>query len=381
MPEKCVTARLLLSMALVILGTASLPAPAAAVQTAGGHTVRIDRPVQDDLLAAGQHVELGAAVQGDVALAGADVRIEQAVRGYLLAAGKNVEINGPIQNDLWAAGETIRINAPIGDNGMLAGRRVEIHSNSAVRGDARIAGDTVVIEAPIEGHLDVAARTARLSSTVNGSVQARVQRLTILPSAVIQGDLTVNGPYAPEISPEARILGKVHFNQVAARSQWSWLWWWVFSATTLLVLGLAALLFSPSWASHVAETIRLRPGASALTGLLGVLLVPVLFGLLLVTVIGIPLAIVLFALYLVALLLSGVFVAYHVGTWLLDALHRQHASRWLRMVAGVFLVSLLVSLPWIGGIAQLIVLLLGFGALVLERRTSRHRLTPADAVA
>lgn len=358
-----------------------LPAGVQAVQRFSGSTVVIDRPVQDDLVAAGQNVKLSADVQGDVAVAGADVNLEREVRGYVMAAGRNIEINGPVRNDLWAAGETIMVNSPVGDNAMLVGRRVELHSNSAVRGDARIAADTVLVESPVERDLEIAARSARLSANVGGSVHARVQRLTVLPNTVIRGDLTVSGPYAPEISPAAKILGKVHFNQIAARSPWSWLWWWIISATTLLVLGLTALLFSPSWATHVADTIRLRPGASALTGLLGMLLLPILFGLLLVTVIGIPLAIVLFALYLVAILLSGVFVAYLVGTWIFNALHRQNASRWLRMIAGVFLVSLLISLPWIGGIAQLIVLLLGFGALVLERRHSRDRSPPAAVTA
>jgi hypothetical protein len=43
------------------------------------------------------------------------------------------------------------------------------------------------------------------------------------------------------------------------------------------------------------------------------------------------------------------------------------------------IVSFFMSLPWIGGIVQLIVLMIGFGALVLERRDSRRGLEPATA--
>jgi hypothetical protein len=43
---------------------------------------------------------------------------------------------------------------------------------------------------------------------------------------------------------------------------------------------------------------------------------------LLITVVGIPLAFILLALYVIALLLSGVFVAYLVGGWLLDRFNR-----------------------------------------------------------
>jgi apolipoprotein N-acyltransferase len=64
------------------------------------------------------------------------------------------------------------------------------------------------------------------------------------------------------------------------------------------------------------------------------------------------------------------------GGWLLEPISRPHAAPWLRITAGALLISLLMSLPWIGGITQLLVFLVGFGALVLERRDSRHQLQP-----
>jgi hypothetical protein len=86
------------------------------------------------------------------------------------------------------------------------------------------------------------------------------------------------------------------------------------------------------------------------------------------TVVGIPLALILLALYAVAILLSGVFVAYRLGGCLLDRTSRP----WLRMAVGALAISLAISLPWVGWYAQLIVLLIGFGALTLERWHSRQ---------
>jgi hypothetical protein len=114
-----------------------------------------------------------------------------------------------------------------------------------------------------------------------------------------------------------------------------------------------------------------------LTGLVALLLAPLIAGLLLLTIIGIPLAVIVLAFYVIAILLSGVFMAYLAGGWLLERIRRGNAAPWLRMAAGALLVSLLMALPWIGGIAQLIVLLIGFGALVLEQRDWRHQLQPA----
>ncbi|MGH7825690.1 MAG: hypothetical protein ACREQ7_11025 [Candidatus Binatia bacterium] len=370
----------LVAIAIALIAAGANSAAAWAVETAGGDTIVVKKPVNDDLIAAGQRVDIRAAINGDLIVAGADVAIEEPVDGYAMAAGRNIDVNGPVRNDLWAAGASIEVNAPIGDNAMLAGREVNLHSSAAVRGDARIAAGTAGIEAPIERNLNIVAGTAQIGSEVGGSVEARVQRLRVLPGAVIRGDLLVHGPYAPEISPEAKVLGQVRFNEIPERNQWSWLLWWLFGFAALLVLGFAAVTLSPLWANRVAAKISERPGASALIGMLSLLLVPIIAGLLLVTIIGIPLAVVLLALYVVAILLSGVFVAYLVGGWLLDRINRRGASPWMRIVVGALVVSLFMSLPWIGGIVQLIVLLIGFGALVLERRDSRHRLQPAAAV-
>jgi hypothetical protein len=96
--------------------------------------------------------------------------------------------------------------------------------------------------------------------------------------------------------------------------------------------------------------------------------------LLLVIVIGIPLALILLALFVVALLLSGVFVSYLVGGWLLDWLKRPQSTPYMRMAVGAVAVAICMSLPWIGWLVQLLVLLVGFGAIVLDQRDFALRL-------
>jgi hypothetical protein len=237
------------AIALIAVGVSS--EAARAVVTAGGDIIIVKERVDDDFLAAGKSVAIRATINGDLTAAGAGVAIEEPVDGYAMVAGRKVEVNGPVSNDLWAAGASIEVNAPIGDNAMLAGRQVNLHSSAAVCGDARIAAGIANIEAPIERNLHIAARTARIGSEIGGSVEARVRRLRVQPGAVIRGDLLVHGPYPPEISSQAKVLGQVRFNEIAARSQWSWLLWWSFGFAALLILGLAAVALSPLWADRV----------------------------------------------------------------------------------------------------------------------------------
>lgn len=179
---------------------------------------------------------------------------------------------------------------------MLAGRQVGLHSSAAVRGDTRVAAETATIQAPIEGNLHIVSRAAQIDSEIGGSVEARVQRLRVMPGTVVHGDLLVYGPYPPNISPEAKVLGQVRFNEIARRSQWSWLLWWIFGFAARSILGLVVVALSPLWADRVAIEITRRPGACALAGFAGVLLAPIIAGLLLITVIGIPLGVIVLAL-------------------------------------------------------------------------------------
>src|SRR5262249_14223110 len=127
-----------------------------------------------------------------------------------------------------------------------------------------------------------------------------------------------------------------------------------------------------------STTLRARVGVSFLTGFLALVLIPLAIGVLAVTIIGFPLAMLLFAAYVALVLLSGVFVSYRVGESLLAHAHRAQASRWVRIVLGTLVVSLGMTLPFVGWIVACLVIMGGVGALALERRDART-MAPAAA--
>src|SRR2546421_8721481 len=100
---------------------------------------------------------------------------------------------------------------------MLAGGTVTLTSAARVGRDASIAGGKLDLRGPIGRNLRLAASEARLASEVHGSVTAHAERLSLLPGAVVRGNLVVYGPNAPQISPEARVLGRVDYHPTSAR--------------------------------------------------------------------------------------------------------------------------------------------------------------------
>jgi len=343
-----------------------------AVEQSGGQTVTIQQPVHGDLMTAGQTVQVDSEIQGDLATAGQDVTVAGPVTGYVMAAGRNVTVGARVDNDLWAAGETVTVDGQIGDTATLAGRTVHLGRGATVGDSARLAGSTVTMEGRIERDLSIGAATAVIDGHVGGNVEARAQRVSILPGTVVDGDLIVHSPRPPDISPQARVAGQVRYNEVEQGGGFGgWFAMWLIGFLALLILGLPVLALAPRWAARIADVMTARFGASMLSGLALLVLIPLAIVLLAVTVVGIPLAAVLAALYFVVLAASGVFVSYEVGRWMLNRMRRPDAAPWARLATGAAIVSLAVSLPALGWLFAMLVVILGVGALFLERREAR----------
>jgi hypothetical protein len=367
--------------ALLLVECLIMGAPAVASERMAGESVTVPRTrtVADDLAVAGSNVMVEGRVDGDVMAAGANVTLAGPVRDDVMAAGANVTISGTVGDDLRAAGANVTLSSSVADNAMMAGSSVVLQAGGSVGRDADLAGGTVLVQGKVGRNLSLAAGDARLSGEVGGTVQAHVQHLTLLPGTVVHGDLVVYAPVAPQISPQARVLGRVDHHPTAARAgrkgnASGWWFGWLIQFVWLFVIGAAVLALSQRWADRIAETIARQPGASALIGLLALMFVPLFTLVLLITVIGMPLALILMAAFGVAVLLAGAFVAYLVGVWLLTHLGKSHLSPYAQLALGALVVSLLMALPWVGWLFRLIVLVAGLGAFLLERRDLFHRL-------
>jgi hypothetical protein len=286
------------------------------------------------------------------------------VNGDLMTAGQTVTVESAIDGDLATAGSQDTVAAPVSGYVLAAGR------NAVIGDDARLAGSTVQFEGRVERDLSIGAATAVIDGHVGGNVEARADRVSVMPGAVIDGDLVVHAMRPPDISPDAQVRGQVRYEEIEQSRFGGWFAMWLVGFLALLILGLPIVAFAPVWATRIADVMSARFGVSLLTGLVLLVLVPLVVALLAVTVVGIPLAVVLAALYFSVLLASGVFVSCEIGAWLLGRMGRP-AAPWQRLTLGAIIVSFVISLPMVGWVFAILIVMLGFGALFLERRSAR----------
>jgi hypothetical protein len=129
------------------------------------------------------------------------------------------------------------------------------------------------------------------------------------------------------------------------------------------------LYFTKTFFKDAAKVLRTKPLISFFTGLLYFVATPVIAMILLITIIGLPFAIALALLYAISLLFAKALTA----IVLTRALELQYKKKWSML--NVFIVSLVIFLalklimiiPFIGWIATMIAVLIGYGAVLLVK--------------
>ncbi len=101
--------------------------------------------------------------------------------------------------------------------------------------------------------------------------------------------------------------------------------------------------------------------------MLGLTAIPLTAGLLAVTVLRIPLAVLLLAWYAIALYVSRVFVIALLGRFVFDRFGIPNRDRWA-FVFGVCLYFLLTTIAFLGAFATLLAVLFGLGSVLLMKK-------------
>lgn len=330
-----------------------------------------------DYFGAGGMLNLTEPVEGDAILAGGHVTTASEVKGDLVAAGGEVSVGGAIGDDLYAAGGSVQFDAIVNGNARVAGGDINVGPATIVAGGISLTGGQIEFEGVAQEYLQASGGTVRLDGEVVGDAEVRAKELLIGPAARIGGRLIYHGPSEPTVPEGAVITGGLEFHEEdvgryfqgaqpevrdAATGLGTFLWFvGVFLAGALFVLLL------PRFTSEAAAAIGRKPLPSLGLGLAILLCVPFVAVVLLITIIGIPVALLLMSLYLLVLFLGWITAALFVAQRGLEALRpgRPVTRGWqlLALLLGLVVLWLLRQLPLVGGLVGFVALLAGIGAL------------------
>ena len=318
-----------------------------------GETIVINARVDGDVFLTASTVEINAPITGDAFVAGGMVTIDGEVGEDIIAAGSQVKINRNVGGKVIAAGGTVELDAEVGEKVILAGGTVRMSSSSVVGGKAYVVGGQVNHAGDVKDTLLVRSANFRNSGTAG-----EVDHNPMETPSFQMDDLSALMGFATVVIMVLGVLAMLGF----------------------LVLGILFLKFMPVQFLAVEEEVRRSPLRNALMGLVLIIASGVVIALLMVTVIGIPTALVLALLSLVALLTSGMFVSLALGRWIGTGLGLKTSDTWLYVI-GWAILSVLFFVPIVGGIATAVVTCLGYGSIFYAIRGNWDSLTGKTAPA
>lgn len=373
------TARHGAAMLALAFATLTVAPPSDALEirrSEGVLNVPADQTIDDTLVAFAETIEIDGTVTGDLIAFGGRVVIRGNVQGDLVTGARDIEILGTVGANVLGFGETVSVGrSEIGGNLFGFARRLSTSETGTIDGNAVLFVGEASIGSPVGRDLYGFAGRLDVSGDVGRNVHAYAETVRILPQTKIGGDVVahVEDESALQIAPGAIVNGSVRTEIDDARRGrrepgtvtrvGEFLWGQTLRFGAALVTGLLLLWLVPPLKRISLDGFGETATAAGL-GLIALVAVPIIALMTAFTLIGLPISIVGFLLWLVGLYVAKIVLAHMFGRRLLERIGKP-AHGAVALIVGLVLVLIAVNLPLIGGLLNFLLTITGLGLLVV----------------
>lgn len=323
-----------------------------------GATVHSNTPLLADLLAIAGTLVVAAPVAGDALLLAGTIDILAPISGDVRAAAWRVAIEGDVHGDIAAVGGVVSV----------VGKAKEV----------RAAGGTVELRGGASGPVTIYGSNVYLSGEFAEDVRVVASdHVTLGEGTVIRGAFSYNAPQEAGIPDSATTIGGViytgssSFLPTAEEARaFALAGVGVFFAVRLVAGALAAGLIVglfPALARRMRDEILGRSWKHALAlmvlGCAVMVVTPVLILFLVASFVGIGIAALIGAIYVLALLLSYLYAALLAGTTLVHVVFKRFSVSWKSAVLGMAFLYGISLIPGVGFFFTFILTAVALGAL------------------
>lgn len=380
---KLITAVILVVVSVSLVGVRM--ASAQNFRSGDNVTVGANERVDDTLYVAGRTVDINSEVFGDIFCAGQNVTVSGTVHGDVICAGQTVNVTGTVDGDVRLAGQTVTLGAEVSGNATVGGQTFNLESTGRIAGDLTIGSTDATLNGSVGRNVAAGNTNLTVAGAVGGRIKASVTNLTLASGARVNGDIEYSSWNNASQSEGAVIGGSLTRKDPPRNGAPKrgaifgfGVMWFVYWLSAMLFTALALALLFPRLLHNVTDHALPRPWKSLLAGFIASLAVPAILIVLMVTVLGIPLAVVLGLIWLVLLLLSGPVFGYYIGRLVLS----RSSQPLLIMLTGASILLVAYFIPIVGFLSLLAATWFGTGMMLLElfKRTPKpeYDLAPAQ---
>lgn len=273
-------------------------------------------------------------IDDNLIVTGKNIQIDGKVTGDLVMVGSTLTVNGEVNGDIFALGSTINLAGSAGNNAVLIGSTINIAGQT--KRDLGVAGSSIYLTDKAKIGHDVFLVSGSATDTSHALIGGKTYtKITKTKTVVSLGQLL------------AQLL-------------------------TLLTTGLVFIWLFPKSMGSAVTLAQKHWGSALLIGLLALLLTPIAAVVLIALQVTLPLGLILFGTYFIALYTSKIVVGL-----LLGQLMFKDWSKPKMLIIGILVVFILCSIGSLLRLTQLMglqafisfaVLLLGLGAIVLDKQ-------------
>ncbi len=365
--------------------------PAAAFRIEYGKDIVISQPVNENLYIAGGKVTINAPIHGDLIIAGGTIVINDSVYNDINIAGGEIIFNGWVGGDIRCAGGKMYIRKNVLGEVVITGGNIMIDKGVEM-GGLLASGGNITIDGNVNGKIlgvfgkfslngnvlnDVDLRGGHLSinGLIGGNTVLAARTIVLGESAAFKGNIRYWNKQGTLGLKNNSIQGKALFDpSLRIRSgEWYYLGavtifgflWYIGMA--LLMIFFIQYLFSAT-IKKSAVTAFSKSLQSLGVGFLFFILIPMVAVITLFTIIGVPVAILLFIGYISLILLSTVITSVVAANWI----NNQNNFHWnltqLVLIAIIIFVGmkLLTFMPFFGWFVMALLVCISFGAIILN---------------
>ncbi len=324
---------------------------------------------------AAERVILNGTVNGDAYIAAGQVEVHGTINGDLLVAGGDIDVGGIVTEDVRAAGGNVRLNGSVGKNVSAAGGNINVSPPASIAGGLVVACGNFVEGGTVQNNLRAAVGRVEITGSVGKNVDVVGGQLTVARGANVGGDLNalLSEKDQSEIA-EGAVKGAISLKQqeknpsrILGISEGSF-WLKTFWIGSLCLAGIILFLISRRFFADYGSIAVSRMGRALLWGLALVFITPVAVLLLCATIVGLPLGLILLALYLTVLYLSQLSIGLAVGARLVGPNAELGWMLYFAFLVGTLIFQGLSLVPYLGTLLEIAALFLGSGALFLATR-------------
>jgi cytoskeletal protein CcmA (bactofilin family)/predicted anti-sigma-YlaC factor YlaD len=317
-------------------------------------TVPAGETVDDTLVVAAESVTIDGTVTGDLIAFAGQVTIRGRVKGNVVSFARRVELEGVVEGSVMGFAQSVETRGQVAHNIYAFGQTVDLRRDARIDENATLFAAQSNVEGTIGKDANVFAGSMNVSAPahIGGGLTAKVSRTQnayIAPGVTIGGKTDIQAPQ-PAPSKYSRLSFYV----------WQTIW-----LAAAFIAGLVLFWLVPSLSRARFDNAK-DLLVSAGLGCIALIAAPVAAIVAMITLVGLPLGLIGLSAWILGIYLAKIIVAGFLGRSLLTNIGDAQPAIPLVLLAGLVPVFIAINLPFIGGLINFLLIVLGLGTVALR---------------